>query len=61
MPRRIVACGGEQLSFPALTGYVLELTAKPRPKIRFVSAPKEGRAFRVDASGELPLEVRVIA
>ena len=36
MPRRIVACGGEQLSFPALTRYVLELTAKPRPKILFV-------------------------
>lgn len=36
MARRIVACGGEQLLFPALTRYVLELTGKPRPKILFV-------------------------
>ena len=36
MPRRIVACGGEQLYHPALTRYLLELTAKPRPKILFV-------------------------
>ena len=36
MPRRIVACGGEQLSYPALTRYVLALTGKPRPKILFV-------------------------
>ncbi len=36
MPRRIVACGGEQLLFPALTRYVLELTGKPRPKILFI-------------------------
>ena len=36
MPRRIVACGGEQLSFPALTRYVLDLANKPRPKILFV-------------------------
>jgi dipeptidase E len=36
MPRRIVACGGEQLSFPALTRYVLDLAYKPRPKILFV-------------------------
>ncbi len=36
MPKRIVACGGEQLLFPALTRYVLELTGKPRPKILFV-------------------------
>jgi dipeptidase E len=36
MPRRIVACGGEQLTFPALTRYVLALTGKPRPKILFV-------------------------
>jgi len=36
MPRRIVACGGEQLSYPALTRYVLDLTDKPRPKILFL-------------------------
>lgn len=36
MPRRIVACGGEQLLFPSLTRYVLDLTGKPRPKILFV-------------------------
>jgi dipeptidase E len=36
MPRRIVACGGEQLSFPALTRYVLDLAGKARPKILFV-------------------------
>jgi dipeptidase E len=36
MPRRIVACGGEQLYFPALTRYVLDLTGRPRPKILFV-------------------------
>src|SRR6266513_593350 len=36
MPRRIVACGGEQLSYPALTRYLLDLAAKTRPKILFV-------------------------
>jgi dipeptidase E len=36
MPRRIVACGGEQLYFRALTRYVFDLTGKPRPKILFV-------------------------
>jgi len=36
VPRRIVACGGEQLSYPALTRYLLALTEKPRPKILFV-------------------------
>jgi dipeptidase E len=36
MPRRIVACGGQQLYFPALTRYVLDLTGRPRPKILFV-------------------------
>jgi peptidase E len=36
MPRRIVACGGEQLYYPALTRYVLDLAGKPRPKILFV-------------------------
>jgi dipeptidase E len=36
MPRRIVACGGQQLYRPALTRYVLDLTGRPRPKILFV-------------------------
>src|SRR5438094_4259776 len=33
MPRRIVACGGQQLQHPALTRYVLDLTGRSRPKI----------------------------
>ena len=36
MPRRIVACGGQQLQLPALTRYVLDLTGRPRPKILFL-------------------------
>jgi len=36
MPRWIVACGGAQLVYPALTRYVLDLTGKARPKILFV-------------------------
>jgi peptidase E len=36
VPRRIVACGGEQLLHPALTRYVFDLTGRPRPKILFV-------------------------
>ena len=36
MSRRIVACGGEQLSYPTLTRYLLDLAGKPRPKILFV-------------------------
>jgi dipeptidase E len=36
MPRRIVACGGQQLYFPALTRYVLGVTGRPRPRILFV-------------------------
>jgi peptidase E len=36
MPRRIVACGGQQLLYPALTSYVLELTGTSRPKVLFV-------------------------
>src|SRR2546423_334729 len=36
MPRRIVACGGQQLSLPVLMRYVLELTGRPRPKILFL-------------------------
>jgi peptidase E len=36
MPRRVVACGGEQLQYHALTRYVLGLTRRPRPKVLFV-------------------------
>jgi peptidase E len=36
MPRRIVACGGQQLLYPALTRYVLALTGKSRPKVLFL-------------------------
>lgn len=36
MTRRIVACGGQQLLFPALTEYVIALAAKPRPKVLFL-------------------------
>src|SRR6267378_2978442 len=36
MPRRIVACGGQQLQLPALTRYVLDLTGRPRPKVLFL-------------------------
>jgi len=36
MPRRIVACGGQQLQYPALTRYLLALTGKSFPKILFV-------------------------
>ncbi len=35
MPRRIVACGGEQLYYRALARYVFDLTGKARPKILF--------------------------
>ena len=36
MPRRIVACGGQQLQHPTLTRYVLALTGTPFPKILFL-------------------------
>src|SRR2546430_10296876 len=36
MPRRIVACGGQQLQHPTLTRYLLALTGKPFPKILFL-------------------------
>ncbi|MGH2490074.1 MAG: Type 1 glutamine amidotransferase-like domain-containing protein [Candidatus Limnocylindria bacterium] len=34
--RRIVACGGQQLLYPALTAYVLALARGPRPKVLFL-------------------------
>ena len=36
MPRRVVACGGEQLHYPSLTRYLLGLVGKPHPKIAFL-------------------------
>src|SRR5947209_130849 len=36
MTRRIVACGGQQLNYPALTRYVLGLTEPSHPKILFL-------------------------
>ena len=36
MPRRVVACGGQQLQHPALTRYVLDLAGKPQPRVLFV-------------------------
>jgi dipeptidase E len=36
VPRRILACGGQQLQHPALTRYLFDLTGRPRPKILFV-------------------------
>jgi len=64
VPGRIVACGGQQLFFPALTRYLLDDGVAARYEderlVEIVSARSEGRAFRVDASGEHPLEVRVL-
>jgi dipeptidase E len=34
--RRIVACGGQQLLYPALTGYLLALARRARPKVLFI-------------------------
>ena len=36
MPGRIVACGGQQLFFPALTRYLFDLAGRARPKILFL-------------------------
>jgi dipeptidase E len=36
MVRRIVACGGQQLLYPALTRYLLGLARGPRPKVLFL-------------------------
>ena len=36
MTRRIVACGGQQLNYPALTRYVLGLSERSHPKILFL-------------------------
>jgi len=34
--RQIVACGGQQLLYPALTTYLLGLARRPRPKVLFL-------------------------
>jgi peptidase E len=34
--RRVVACGGQQLLYPALTRYLLGLSRRPRPRVLFV-------------------------
>jgi peptidase E len=34
--RRIVACGGQQLLYPALTSYLLGLSRRPRPRVLFL-------------------------
>lgn len=36
MVRRIVACGGQQLLYPALTSYLLALARQGRPKVLFL-------------------------
>ena len=36
MVRRIVACGGQQLLFPALTTYLFGLARRPRPRVLFL-------------------------
>jgi peptidase E len=36
MARRIVACGGQQLLYPALTSYLLGLSRRPRPRVLFL-------------------------
>lgn len=36
MVRRIVACGGQQLLFPALTAYLLGLARRARPRVLFL-------------------------
>ena len=36
MVRRIVACGGKLLFFPALTSYLLGLARRPRPRVLFL-------------------------
>jgi dipeptidase E len=44
--RRIVACGGQQLLFPALTRYLLSLARRPRPNVLFVgTASGDGAGY----------------
>jgi peptidase E len=44
--RRIVACGGQQLLFPALTAYLLALARRPRPRVLFLgTASGDGAGY----------------
>lgn len=44
--RRIVACGGQQLLFPALTAYLLGLARRPRPRVLFLgTASGDGAGY----------------
>ena len=46
MVRRILACGGQQLLYPALTSYLLALARRPRPKVLFLgTASGDGTAY----------------
>lgn len=38
LTRRILACGGRQLYYPALTRYLLSLARRPRPRVLFIGA-----------------------
>jgi len=63
MPRRIVACGGEQLQYPTLTRYLLEFTGKARPKILFLpTASGDDSAYLLTLlSGARRRRVRAVA
>jgi len=44
--RRIVACGGQQLAYPALTRYLLGLARRPRPRVLFMgTASGDGAGY----------------
>ena len=46
MARRIVVCGGQQLSYPALTRYLLGLARRPRPRVLFLgTASGDGAGY----------------
>jgi len=46
MTRRIVVCGGQQLSYPALTRYLLGLARRPRPRVLFLgTASGDGAGY----------------
>ncbi|HEV8669764.1 MAG TPA: peptidase E [Candidatus Limnocylindria bacterium] len=46
MVRRVVACGGQQLSYPALTSYVLGLARRARPRVLFLgTASGDGAGY----------------
>jgi peptidase E len=48
MVRRIVACGGRQLLYPALTRYLLSLARRSRPRVLFLgTASGDGADYRL--------------